>query len=147
MQVILKQDIARVGRQYDVVDVTNGYANNFLFPQGLAEPATKDKVLLLEKKREAIKVAEEARAKALAEKFETLEGKSVTITVKADDNGSLYKKLQSSDIAEVLLSEHDIELSESSILLDTPISATGEHEVNIEALDKKAAITVHVVKE
>lgn len=147
MQVILKKDIPRVGRQYDVVDVTNGYANNFLFPQGLAEPATKNKIVLLEKRREAIKAEEEARVKALAEKFETLEGASITITVKADDLGNLYKKIQSSDIVAALLNDVGIELSESSILLESPINAIGEHEVKIEVLDKKTTITVSVVKE
>jgi large subunit ribosomal protein L9 len=147
MKVILTQDVPRVGKRYDVVAVADGYAQNFLFPQGLAERATDDKVAILDKKREAAKVAEEARMADLKEKLEHLEDVSVTIEAKADDKGNLYKKLHADDIVTALKDDADIELPETAILLDAPIDEVGEHEVAIEAADEKATLTVQVIAE
>jgi len=147
MKVILTQDIPRVGRQYDVVDVANGYANNFLFPKDLAEPATDARVAELEKKRETLRAEEEARVAEIREKFEKLEETKVTITAKSDDQGHLYKKVHAADIVVVLKEQLGIELPETAILLDSPLSEVGEHEVGIEAVDMKVTLTVEVVKE
>ena len=147
MKVILTQDIPRVGRQYDVVEVANGYANNFLLPQNLAEPATDARVAELEKKREALQAEEAARLQALTEKLESLTDATVTIHTKCDDQGHLYKKLHAADISEALLNQLEIELPETAILLDSPLNETGEHEVAIEAADMKVTLTVVVAKE
>jgi large subunit ribosomal protein L9 len=147
MQVILTQDVPRVGRRYEVVDVSNGYAKNFLFPRKLAETATPVKIAELEKRREAKKAEEEIREKALIEMLDSIGEKTVTITVKADDQGHLYKKLHAEDVATALQEQHTIELATTAILLDTPIDTTGDHEVNIEAAGKTAVLTVTVTKE
>lgn len=147
MKVILLKNVPRLGRQYDVVDVSSGYANNYLFPQKLAEVATDKKVAELEKRREQLKVQEDARLAELQEKLETMEDNDLTITMKADEKGNLYKKLQASDIAEALKEELSIDLSEEAIMLESPITEVGEHEVPIEALDQKATLTVTVIKE
>lgn len=147
MQVILTKDVARVGRRFEVVDVSNGYANNFLFPQQLAEPATPAKVLHLEKKREKALEEEKVRNEELAEKFKTLEGSTLVITVKSDEQGNLYKKLNSGDIVNALQAEHTITLPETAIFLESPIDKTGDHEVTVEHADNKATITVQVVRE
>jgi large subunit ribosomal protein L9 len=147
MKVILTQDVPRVGKRYDVVDVADGYAQNFLFPQELAERATDDKVAILDKKREAAKVAEEARMADLKEKLEHLEDISVTIEVKADDKGNLYKKLHADDIAQALKDDADMDLPATAILLDAPIDEVGDHEVRVEAADQKATLTVQVIAE
>ncbi|KKS30454.1 MAG: 50S ribosomal protein L9 [Parcubacteria group bacterium GW2011_GWA2_43_11] len=147
MQVILTKDVARVGRRYEVVDVSSGYANNFLYPQKLAEPATPAKILLLEKKREKNQEEERIRNEELALKFKNLEGTTLTITVKSDEQGNLYKKINSGDIASALLSDHAITLPETAIFLESPIDKTGDHEVTVEHGDNKATITIQVVRE
>lgn len=147
MKVILKKNVPRVGKQFDIIEVSNGHANNFLFPQGLAEPATPSKIADIEKKKEALKAEEEAQAKALQEKLEKIGGSTVVIKTKADDKGSLYKKLQSADIAKALNEQQSITLEEASIKLDEPITATGEVEIEIEQSDTKAKITLSVEKE
>lgn len=147
MQVILTKDVARVGRRYEVVEVSNGYANNFLFPQSLAERATTAGIAMLEKRREKLQAEEKAREEELNEKFKTLEGIILPMTVKSDEQGNLYKKLNSGDIVSALKTEHNIELPETAIFLETAIDKTGEHEVVIEHKDKKATITVNVIRE
>jgi large subunit ribosomal protein L9 len=147
MQVILKQNVPRVGRYLDIVEVSNGYANNFLFPQKLAEPATEAKIALLEKRREANKAKEVAELTTLTEKFAGLETTPVTLTVKSDDQGNLYKKIHASDIAQALKTDFDITIPETAILLDSPIDKVGEHSVTVEFGELKANLITQVVRE
>ena len=146
MQVILIKDVARVGRRYEVVDVSSGYANNFLYPKKLAEPATPAKILLLEKKSEKAQEEEKERNQALVDTFKSLDGTTLSITVKSDEQGNLYKKLNSGDIVHALQAEHTITLPETAIFLESPISKTGDHEITVEHADNKATITVQVVR-
>ncbi len=147
MQIILKHNVPHVGRKLDVVDVTNGYANNFLFPKGLAEPATETKIAKLKKLREEMKAEEEAKQKALKEKFDSLESASVVIKAKTDDQGHLYKKIYITDILEALHRDLELELEESSVLLDAPLHEAGEHEVKIELMGNNATVIIKIEKE
>lgn len=147
MQVILTQDVPRVGRRFGIVEVSNGYAKNFLFPRKLAEPATEQKKMELEKRHEALKATEEARVAELKELLQTIADKAVKIVMKADDQGHLYKKLHVGDIALALKEQHGITVEVTSILLDSPIDTTGEHTVEIEAVGERTSLTILVEKE
>ncbi len=147
MKVILLQDVPKLGRKFDVVDVANGYATNFLMPQHLAETATATKVAELDKRKEALSAAEDARLVDLKEKLATLADITLTITTKADDQGHLYKKIHADDITSALKDEYDIHLHKESILLDEPIHETGDHTVAIEAAGEKTTLVVQVVAE
>ena len=147
MKVILLQDVPKVGRKFEVVDVADGYANNMLFPQARAERATEAKVAELAKRREAAKAAEDARIEDLKEKLEHLGDVTLTITAKADAEGHLYKKLHADDIASALKDEHDIDLSKEAILLDDSIHEVGDHTVTIQAAGEQATVSVEVVAE
>ena len=147
MQVILLKDVARVGRKYDVVDVSNGYANNFLFPRKFAELATKDKVASLEKQREVARAAEDAKHEEMREKLSELSTTTITIEVKADENGHLFKKVRAENIAEVLTDEHDLEIPKEAVLLDSPLHEVGEHRVDIELAGEKTTLTIELVAE
>jgi large subunit ribosomal protein L9 len=147
MQVILKQNVPRVGRYLDVVEVSSGYANNFLFPQKLAEPATKAKIALLEKKREVNKAKEIAELEMLKEKFTGLQTSPVILTVKSDDQGNLYKKIHPSDVVTALKTDFSIELPETAVLLDSPIDKTGDHTVLLEYGELKTNLTLQVLRE
>jgi large subunit ribosomal protein L9 len=147
MQIILLQDVPKVGRKFDVVDVSAGYATNFLLPQKLAEPATPAKTAVLEKRREAARAAMDAKVADLKEKLAALEGVAITLTAKADDQGHLYKKLHVEDIISALKDEHDIVLRKESVLLEAPIHELGDHSIEIDAAGEKTTITVSVVSE
>ena len=148
MRIILKQNVPHVGRKLDIVEVANGYANNFLFPKGLAEPATETKIAELEKLREAMRAEEEAKQKAIKEKFDSMgDNASVTIKAKADDKGHLYKKVNATDVADAVNKDFELNVEESSILLDAPLHEVGEHEVKIELMGNTVKITVKIEKE
>ena len=147
MKIILLQNVPKVGHKFDVVTVANGYAMNFLFPQKLAETADPAKVALLEKRKEGIRASEETKANEIKEKLKSLGDTTVTITVKADEQGHLFKKIRTEDIVTALKDNAGIELPKESILLDEPLHEIGEHEVSIEAVDQKAVLKVQVVAE
>jgi large subunit ribosomal protein L9 len=147
MKVILLQDVPKIGRKFDAVDVADGYAMNFIFPQKLGERATPKKLADLALRKENARVAEEARMVDLKEKLESLKESTLTITGKADDQGHLYKKINAQDIAKALKDEYDIHVHKESVLLDEPIHTTGDTQVQIETAGIKAILTIQVVAE
>ncbi len=145
MHVILLKDIQKVGRKFEVVQVSNGYAANFLLPQRLAEVATPTRIAELDKRREKLHAVEDARRADLVEKLTTLSDASITVVAKADDKGHLYKKIHASDIVSALKDELEISLDESSILLDEAIHEVGEHTINVAVGSKKTTFVLSVV--
>ena len=147
MQVILKQDIPKVGHRFDVVTVSNGYANNFLFPQKLAEPAKPHKVTQLKKMKERAKAEEQAKMEEVKNKLDEIKDANIEIIEKSDEQGHLYKKVNSKDIIKAIENNFSIQLPETAILLDAPITETGDCEVDIEAADKKITVIVKITRE
>ena len=102
MQIILLEKIANVGNLGDVVKVKDGYARNFLIPQGKARRATPDNIKLLEAKRAELEAAANAKLAAAQAQGEKLEGLMVQITQKAGVDGRLFGSVTNADIAEAL---------------------------------------------
>jgi len=145
MQVILLQHVARVGRQYDVVDISDGYANNFLFPRKLAERATPEKVTALKKKRETARAAEDARMAEMHEKLTELADATIVMEVRADNQGHLFKKIRAADITALLKDEHGLEIPDEAVLLDAPLNELGDHEVSVNVAEEETRFTVELV--
>jgi large subunit ribosomal protein L9 len=131
MNVILLQDVEKVGLRGDVVHVARGYARNFLFPRQLAEEATPARVAELEK-RDAQRARHEAKtadeAQALAKRLGSVE---LRFDVKAGPTGSLFGSVTPTDIADALWDEHKIRVDRRKIGLDT-IKRIGRYEVPID---------------
>ena len=131
MEVVLRQDIDKVGLRGEVVNVARGYARNFLFPRGLAEEATPARVAEL-RKVEDRRAQNEAKtfeeAQSLAEKLEALE---LRFDVKAGPTGSLFGSVTPTDIADELWSKHKVRVDRRKIRTDA-IKRIGRHQVPIE---------------
>ncbi|MEJ0002207.1 MAG: 50S ribosomal protein L9 [bacterium] len=91
MKVIFLQDVPRVGRKYDVKEVNDGYAMNFLLPRKFAELATVKSIAALELRQKEIKVEREVRDDLLMKNLEAIKDKVVTLSEKADETGHLFK--------------------------------------------------------
>ena len=147
MKVILKEDIPKLGRMGQTVDVARGYGRNYLLPQGKAIVATSKNVKALEHERMLIqRKADLARkeAEGLAGK---IEGMTLTLTRKVVEEDKLYGSVSVSDIAQAL-EEAGVEIERKLIKLDEPIKSLGEFKVAIKAHhDVTAELTVQVVKE
>lgn len=131
MKVILLKDVKTVGKQGQVVDVTDGHARNFLFPQNLAVAATSE---ALQKKKQA----EEAKQKQVHKELSVfgdlagkLDGEEVFMQQKMNDNGTLYGAVTESQIASALKSQGFKQIDKSMIQLEEPIKEPGETSVKI----------------
>ena len=148
MQIILLEKIANVGNLGDVVKVRDGYARNFLIPQGKAKRATAENLQAIEARRaELEKAAGEklASAQALAEK---LEGTSLRIVQKAGVDGRLFGSVTNVDLVDALKTQ-GVEIEKAMVRMPAgPLKQVGEHPVSIVLhTDVTAHITVNVVCE
>ena len=130
MQVILLERIGRVGQMGDVVTVKDGFARNFLLPQGKALRATKANRERFERERaqlEARNLELKSEAEAIAAK---LQGQSFIVIRQAGDSGQLYGSVATRDIASVV-TEGGFSIERRQVMLDRPIKTLGLHEVRI----------------
>lgn len=131
MRVILLEDVEGLGTKGDLVEVAPGYGRNYLVPRGLAEVATKGNIKALEQRRQALlRRAERERAEARAV-AERLAAHVVKISARAGESGRLFGSVTSSDIADAVKEQLDIELDRRRIDLEEPIKAAGEYEVPV----------------
>jgi large subunit ribosomal protein L9 len=147
MEVILRDNVEKLGSRGQMVKVADGYARNFLLPKRLAVEATESNKKIVEQERQAA-LRREAKEKAGAEELaQLMNGVVVTIAQKAGDQDQLFGSVTSKDIAE-LLEKQDYHVDRRKIHLEEPIRQLGEFKVPIRLhRDVAAEITVQVVRE
>ena len=129
MKVILQQDVKGQGKTGQMVEVSEGYARNFLLPRKLAIAATTDAINTMNLKEKARK-AEEARQKAEAEATaEKLKECMVKLTAKAGNGGRLFGAVTTKEISEGLKAQFNIDIPKQKLVLDEPIKAYGSYQV------------------
>lgn len=148
MKVILLKDVKAQGKQGEVVEVSDGYARNYLFPNNLAKPATATAL-------NSIKISKEAEARrrqiehdeavALCKK---LAGMTVTVKIKTGANGKLFGSLNTASVSDALKSEYGIELDKKKIVIAEPIKALGRYTLTIKPFaEVSGKLNVNVVAE
>jgi large subunit ribosomal protein L9 len=131
MKVILLQDIQGTGKKNQVLNVSDGYARNYLFPRKWAMEATAGAVKEVERRNEAEHAKEAARrheAEALGAK---LKGKVISLAAKSGEKGRLYGSITGQEIADALKAQHGIELDKRKIEMADPIRNVGDSEVTV----------------
>ncbi len=148
MQIILLEKVINVGDLGDVVKVKQGYARNYLIPQGKAKRATAENITMLEAKRAELELAAAARLIAAQEQAAKLEGLRVQVSQKAGVDGRLFGSVTNSDIVEALKAQ-GIAIEKSSIRMpEGPLKHVGEFPLVVGLyLDVTANITVSVLGE
>ena len=129
MKVILQQDVKGQGKKGQLVDVSDGYARNFLLPKKLAVIATAENLNTMkqqEKARKAQQAAEKAEAEALSKKLESL---TVKVAAKAGEGGRLFGAVTAKEISECLAQQHGLNIAKSKLVLDEPIKACGGYKI------------------
>ncbi len=146
MQIILMEKVANVGNLGDVVKVKDGFARNFLIPQGKAKRATPDNLKLLESKRAELEKAAADKLSAAEAQAKSLEGATLSITQKAGVDGRLFGSVTNVDIVEALKGK-GVTVEKSSIRMPNgPLKQVGEHAVTVALhTDVTVPITVTVV--
>ncbi len=140
MKIILTGDVKSLGYRGDVLEVKDGYANNFLLPRGLAVRATKGLVA----EATAVKGARTRRdvreVEHLQEMAETIAALDLELTAKAGPEGRLFGAITAKDIAELIRDKSGLDIDRKKIQLDEPIKTSGFHEANLKLHPEVEAI-------
>ena len=131
MKVILKADIKGVGKKNEVINASDGYVRNFLFPKNLAVEANAENLSKLQAQKDSTqykKDLEKEEAKKIAEKMKNI---MVRINVKTGENGKIFGGVSTKDIAENLEEKHNIKIDKKKIDLKETIKTLGVHIVDI----------------
>ncbi len=144
MKVILKQDIKGVGRKYEIKNVADGYAVNFLLPRKLAEFASPDAVKRSEILQAATAAELEIRESLTKAQIETLKTVKIELKKKANAKGSLFEKVHEEEISVALKSQAHADIAPEFIKLEAPIKEIGEHKVKVEVGKNKGEFTLHL---
>lgn len=144
MKVILLKNVGGVGQQGSVKDISDGYAQNFLIPNGLAVQATTEKI---KEHDEVIRNEKKSRAEkdaALAKAIQALEGAKLEIKARATAKGGLFKAITAADIARTIKEQKGADVEAGTIGLEKPIKQTGEHPIRIKSGTAAASLTIDI---
>lgn len=146
MKLVLRADVAQVGKKGDIVDVADGYGRNFLLPKGLAFAATagvEAQATSMRRGRDARDASDRAAAQEVAT---SLVSRVVTITARAGAEGKLFGSVTAAEIADAVVAQTGVEVDRRQLHLDEPIKAVGTHLVPTKLhAEVEFPITVEVV--
>ena len=130
MKVILLQDVKMLGTKGDVIEASDGYARNFLFPRKLAQEATASELHVLNAKKEKARKEKLAELEAAQKLAAELKGKEVTINAKAGDGGRLFGAITNKDVAEAINNKYNLSVDKKKVVIDT-IKVAGGYDVEV----------------
>lgn len=144
MKVILLKNVPSLGKAFDIKDVKPGYARNFLIPEGLAEIATDAAIAQIEEHRAKAQAATEKTLAKATENIKALDGKTITLVEKANDQGHLFAGIHHNEIIDAIENQLSVSLMPEHVLLEEPIKEVGEHAIEIGNDAVKATLTLIV---
>jgi large subunit ribosomal protein L9 len=148
MKVILKEDVKGLGKKEQMIEVSDGYARNFLFPRSIAVEATASNQNIMKTKKDAEKSKKDrelAAAKVLAEKIKNLQ---LVLKVKAGEHGKLFGSITSKEIADKLKSNFNLDIDKKKITLPDSLKTIGTTEVEIKVYPEVSAkLTLKIEQE
>ena len=148
MRVIFLKNVEKMGKKYEVKEVKNGYARNFLIPKGLVKPATKEAMAWLETQKEIEEKKAESELKKIQETASNFDGQEIIIPVKiGKEKDQLFEAVTAQKISEKL-KELGFSIKKNQIELEEPIKELGEYPVKIRfEHNLEAEIKVIVIEE
>ena len=129
MKVILKQDVKSLGKKDEIVNVSDGYANNFLLPKGLAVPATAGGINEVKNKQQAADEKKKREIAAAKELAAALKDKEVVIKLKSGAGGKLFGAVSNKEVAEELKKQHGFEVDRKKLMIHEAIKSLGVYTV------------------
>jgi large subunit ribosomal protein L9 len=136
MKIILRKDVEKLGEAGSLATVKDGYARNYLIPQGMAIAATPGELKLWEH-NQAVKTRKVERQERELQSFaDKISGQTLTFEARAGEGGRLFGSVTAADIAEKLSSSVGEEIDRRKVVLSEPIRSTGEHTVTVNVIGK-----------
>ncbi|CAN5668210.1 50S ribosomal protein L9 [soil metagenome] len=146
MKIILASDVEKLGNKGDVVTVADGYARNYLVPQGLAMAASKGTLKQAETMRRAREERERKQREEAASRVSTLASSPVYISARAGEAGRLFGSVTRSDVARGISDQLETAVSTSDVLLEEPIRSIGTFQVEVKLHPEVSAlVSVEVI--
>ncbi len=130
MKIILLKDVNKLGKKFDIKEVSDGYAKNFLLPHGLAEAATPDKIKSIESRKNALEQEKQAQTENFQRQAKQMAGWKLEFSLKVKDDKSVFGAVSENEIAQKL-KEKGIEINPEQIKLEKHLKDLGEHIVTI----------------
>ena len=143
--MILLQDVAKLGRKFDIVDVPTGYGINKLIPKGMAKPATPENVKAINERASVYAHEAEVNEDAFSELVAALKGVTITVTAEANAEGRLFQALKPDQIASAITENVAAKMSAVEISITDPIKTIGEHTVTLALGQLQHPLTINVV--
>ncbi len=131
MKVILLKDIPGTGKKEQIIEVSDGYARNYLFPRKLAAEASATAVNAIKKAKAAEDHRETLRRQEAAQTAERLRGQEIRLSARAGEKGRLYGSITGQEVADALEKQHGIKVEKRRVELSEPIRAVGEYEASV----------------
>jgi len=132
MKVVLLKDVKSLGKRDEIVNVSDGYARNFLFPQKLAAEATPGAMKEIQRKRAAQDARDAERLAEAQAKAELLKNKVIVLHVKCGEKGRLYGSVTNAEVAEELEKQHGIQVDKRKIDIGDPIREVGFRDITVQ---------------
>ena len=131
MKVILLQDIQGTGKKDQILEISDGYARNYLLPRKMAREATAEAVNALEKSKGADRHRQEVRRHEAEVKSRELKGKVIQLEVRGGENGKLFGSVTTDQIAAALKEQHGVDVDRRKLELEEPIKTAGQFFVTV----------------
>lgn len=148
MKVVLLQDVKDLGKKEDIVNASDGYARNFLFPRKLAVEATSGKLNEISDKKQAEKNRKDKELQAAKDLADSLSKVQIVLKTKAGEQGKLFGSITNKDIADAIKAQSKMDIDKKKIVISEPIKTTGDHKIEIKVYPEVVAkITVKIVNE
>jgi large subunit ribosomal protein L9 len=144
MKVILLKDVPKVGRRYETKDVSEGYAANLLIPRGLAIAATASAVKSIGLEKAKTDGEQKIHDDLLMKNIATLDGKTITLKLKANEKGHLFAGIHKAELLPELEKQAGIQINSENLILEKPIKTAGEHTIDVKGVGKSAKFTLKI---
>lgn len=144
MKVILLQDVAKIGRRFEIVEVPSGYGMNKLIPQGMAKPASPENVKAINAQSAKTEAERAAGNEAFTEAVAAIQENPLTITVEANEEGRMFQALKIATVLEAVQAATTKEMKESQVVIKTPIKEVGEHTIEFVSGDTQVPMVITI---
>ncbi|MEK7555781.1 MAG: 50S ribosomal protein L9 [Patescibacteria group bacterium] len=147
MKVILLHDIPKVGKKYDVKEISSGHVRNFLLPKGLVQIATDNTLKVVEERKKISDAGRKIHEDLLIKNIGSLKGTAVTMRAKANEKGHLFAGIHKEEIVPEIKKQLRLDIEPNHIELPDPIKELGETEIAVSAHGRSATFKLVVEKE
>lgn len=147
MKVILLQDVPKIGRRYEVKDLSPGYVRNFLFPKNLAVLATPENLNKVRSEKEQSTATQDRMAALFRQQCRHMKEEGIHFSRKANNEGHLFAGIRAEDIVLAVRASYGLTIKKEEITLASPLKEIGEHLVPISCQNEKATLRVAITRE